>query len=170
MKIQIIGYSGSGKSTFAKELSNHYQIPPTYIDKIAWEPGWIFASNEKITSEIQVILKENDWIIDGNYSRFFGPERMQLADQIFFFKFNRFRCLLNAIKRRFKYKNKTRESMTEGCRERLNFDFIMWILFNGRTKKHRKNYQEIVNRFKDKVIIFRNHKEVNKYLQSIGKK
>ncbi len=170
MKIQIIGYSGSGKSTFAKELSNHYQIDPTYIDKIAWEQGWVFASDEKIKHELESIIHQKDWIIDGNYSRFFGAERMQFADHIFFFKFNRFRCLLNAIKRRKMYKNKTRESMTEGCPERLNFDFIMWILFKGRSKAHRKNYQEIVTNYQDKVTIFRNHKEVNKYLQSIDKK
>ncbi len=163
MKIQIVGYSGSGKSTFAKELSNHYQIPPTYVDKIAWEPGWVFATDEKISSEMKQI-------IDGNYSRFFGEERLDKADRIFLFKFNRMRCLLNAFKRQKMYKNTTRESMTEGCPERLNFEFIMWILFGGRTKKHRNHYKDIEARFKDKVIIFKNHKQVNKYLQTMHEK
>lgn len=170
MKIQIIGYSGSGKSTFAKELSKYYQIPPTYIDTIAWEPGWVFASDEKILKEISIVINRKDWIIDGNYTRFLGEKRMRDADHIFFFNFNRFRCLFNAIKRQKMYKNKSRESMTNGCPERLNLEFVMWILFNGRTKRHHKNYQEIISTYKDKVTIFKNHKEVNKYLQRMLQK
>jgi adenylate kinase family enzyme len=33
MKISVIGYAGSGKSSFATKLGIHYNIETTYLDK-----------------------------------------------------------------------------------------------------------------------------------------
>jgi len=67
MKIRIIGACGSGKTTLAKELSNHYKIPYFEIDNLIWDR---FADNKKYPEEIrdfnlQSILNLNSWIVEG---------------------------------------------------------------------------------------------------------
>ena len=57
MKITILGYGGSGKSTFANHLSNKINIEAIHLD--------------------QLFFKEN-FIIEGNYSRF-GVNRVDLS-------------------------------------------------------------------------------------------
>lgn len=40
MKIAIIGYSDSGKSTLAGELSRRLTLPVLYLDTVQFLPGW----------------------------------------------------------------------------------------------------------------------------------
>ena len=40
MKIAIIGYSGSGKSTMAKRISERFGLPVLYLDTVHGLPGW----------------------------------------------------------------------------------------------------------------------------------
>ena len=93
--------------------------------------------------------------------------RFDEADIIIYLKYNRFICLLNAIKRYKKYKNLTRPDMALGCEEKLDFEFVKWILYKGRTKDRRKKLKEIINNCKD-GIVFNNRRSLNKYLKRLG--
>lgn len=167
MKICVIGYAGAGKSSFARKLGELYQIDVCHIDTLQYAPGWVERNPKVRDSELSQVVDKENWIIDGNYSRAV-PKRFPDADQLFIFNFNRMKCLYGALVRRIQYHNKNRESMTEGNKERLNFEFIMWILFQSRTKKRKGFYQYLKSTFPDKVITFRKRAEVNAYLLSIG--
>ena len=65
-------------------------------------------------------------------------EKMQQADQIIFLNFSAWNCLLRAFKRYLKYRGKVRESMAAGCPEQFNWEFIRWILWDGRTSSHKR--------------------------------
>lgn len=70
MKIRIIGNSGSGKTTIARELSKYFTIPVLHMDSIAFVPNSDFVLREKelIKSDISTFVTTNDrWIIEGNY-------------------------------------------------------------------------------------------------------
>ena len=112
-------------------------------------------------------MKGEAWIIDGFYRKL-ATERFELADQIFIFNFNRFKCLYGAIVRRFKYHNQNRDSVCVGCKERLNPSFIWWILFGGRKRDSRNLLKRFELEHKDKIIVFRTRKQANTYLRSIG--
>lgn len=167
MKISVIGYAGSGKSSFATKLGIHYNIETTYLDKLHFEPGWVERDKETRNTMIKTILKNDKWIIDGSYTSAV-IERFEQADQIFFFNFNRLKCLYGALVRKIKYRNKPRRSMTEGNKEKFDFKFMVWILFDGRTKKKREFYRNLVKLYSDKVIVFKNRRQVNCYLKSLG--
>ncbi len=167
MKVQIIGYSGSGKSTFAEKIGAFYNIAPTYFDQLHFSDHWQTNEDQQIINDVNEILKQDNWIIDGNYNRFLGSKRNDDADIIFFFKFNRFRCLLNAIKRRIKYHKKVRPSAPKNSVEKFDWEFFWWIMLHGRTKRIRQRYKEICKTHKDKVIIFSNHKQVNHYIDGL---
>ncbi|CAG6045908.1 topology modulation protein [Streptococcus pneumoniae] len=114
MKIAIIGYSGSGKSTIAEKLSNYYSIPKLHMDTLQFQPGWQDSDCEWMLTEIKNFLtKHKAWVIDGNYSWCYYQERMQEADQIIFLNFSPLTCLFRAFKRYLKYRGKVRESMAQ---------------------------------------------------------
>ncbi len=167
MKIAVIGHSSSGKSTFSKRLAKVYAIPVLHIDKIFFESNWIERDSTIVEEEMREFMGNKAWIIDGFYRKL-ATERFEEADQIFMFNFNRFKCLYGAIVRRLKYHNQNRDSVCVGCRERLNFSFIWWILFGGRKKDSRKLLKRFEQEYKDKIVVFKNRKQANDYLRSIG--
>jgi hypothetical protein len=57
--------------------------------------------------------------------------------------------------------------MAKGCIEKMDLEFIWWILHEGRTKKRRNHYKQIERDFKDKIVILKKPKEVDLYLQKI---
>ncbi len=169
MKIAIIGYSGSGKSTLAKHLAAKHETDVLYIDTVHWLPGWNTRPREERIQIVEDFLNTHDsWIIDGNYSKLSYDRRMDEADQIIFMAFNRFACLYRAHKRFKTYRGKTRESMTEGCNEKMDFEFIKWILHGGRNKSNRERYQNTIEKHKDKVVIIKNQKQLEKFYNENG--
>lgn len=167
MKIAVIGHSSSGKSTFSKRLSQVYDIPVLHIDKIFFEPNWIERNAKDVECEIRDFMSSKRWIIDGFYRKL-ATERFDEADRIFIFSFNRFKCLYGAIVRRLKYHNQNRDSVCVGCKERLNFSFVWWILYGGRKKDSRNLLKRFEQEYHDKIIIFKNRKQTNAYLRKIG--
>lgn len=170
MKIAIIGYAGSGKSTLAKALSLHYNAPVLYMDTISFEANWKEKSIEEKRKALREFLDKNpsSWVIDGNYSAIYYEERMEQADQIFFLDFNRIFCYFSALNRSIKYKGKIRESAPTECMEKFSWDFQKWILFDGRKKSSKNRYKEVCEKYRNKVTIFKNRKQVKKYLENLS--
>lgn len=168
MKIMIIGKSGSGKSTLAKLISDRYNLPLLYLDKVQWLPGWKSRTNVEKEEILNNFLNNNNsWVIDGNYTKCIFERRLNEADQIIYLDFDRFSCLYRCFKRYLQNKNKTRESITEGCNEKIDLEFIIWILFKGRTKEIKERNEWIQEEYKDKVIYIKNQRQLDKYIQSI---
>ncbi|MBO4384380.1 MAG: DNA topology modulation protein [Clostridia bacterium] len=169
-KIAIIGYSGSGKSTLAAFLSERFSVPVLYIDTVQFKPGWEVRKHEEKVDAVRAFLDENaerGWVIDGNYRKLEYDRRMEEADRIVFLDFDRFSCLVRAWKRSKRFKGKTRPSMTEGCDEKFDHEFRMWILKNGRTKEIRKGFADVVKKYPDKTTIIKNQRQIDKFMGSI---
>ena len=167
MKIAIIGYSGAGKSTLAEKLSNHYSIPKLHMDTLQFQPGWQDSDRDWMEAEMKNFLSEHtNWVTDGNYSWCYYEERMREADQIIFLKFSPLPCLFRAFKRYLTYRGKVRESMAAGCPERFDWDFIRWILWDGRTKNAKERYQRVQETYPEKVIVLQSQKEIDQFLEN----
>ena len=69
MKINIIGTSGSGKTTFGKKLAEILDIPFLELDAIFWGSDWIFPQDDELFPRLSAALEEENWVLDGNYSR-----------------------------------------------------------------------------------------------------
>lgn len=161
MKIAIMGYSGAGKSTLAKKLGRLYDCPVLHLDRLQFEPGWKERDREDARRMAEDFLDENQetgWVIDGNYAGFCQERRLEEADLIVFMNYSRRICLWQTVNRYREYKGKTRESAAEGCKEKLDREFIMWILRDGRDEAH--SYHSIQARYPQKTLIVRNRKEL----------
>lgn len=165
MKIQLIGYSGAGKSTLAGQLASQYQYPVLHLDRLHFLAGWKEREGTDVLEQLSYFLTQQDnWIIDGNYSRYHYQRRLEEADLILFLDFPRLICLYRVIKRYLIYRGTSRPSMTEGCSERLDWDFFWWILYRGRNKDRREAFQKICQTFSHKVIILKSQKDINHFL------
>lgn len=168
MKIAIIGYSGSGKSTLANQIGILYNCPVLYLDKIQFEANWKERDEKTAISMVKRFLDDNNnWVIDGNYTQLCRDRRLEEADIIVFMCFSRFKCLYQAFKRYIKYYGKTRESMAPNCNEKLDFEFINWILLGGRSKEKKLQYTETILKYSHKIVILKNRKETALFLEEL---
>ena len=170
LKIQILGFAGSGKSTLAETLSQKLSLPVIYIDTVHWLPGWQMRPREEQMMILGRFLDENadGWVIDGNYTKNWWDRRMAEADQIVFLNFNRFLCLWRILKRNHDYQGKTRVSMTVGCEEKIDWEFIRWSFFGSRTRKSFEKYKKLREQYPDKLIELKNPKMVEEYLNTFS--
>lgn len=168
MKINVIGYSGAGKSTLTKCLAEYYHIPYLYLDTIQFTDYWQERDRLIAVNLVEdFITTHDDYVIDGNYRQFHYETRMARADQIIFLNFNRWSCFWRAFTRCIKYRGKTRESMSENCIEKFDFEFIAWILWQGRTKKIKKQYQDLKKQYPDKLIEIKNQRQLSQFKKNL---
>ena len=162
MKIAIIGYSGSGKSTLAKKLAEQYQLPVLHFDRVQFRPNWEIRpqASKEVMTRVFLDLHE-DWVIDGNYSKLSFERRMEEADVIIELLFNRVSCLHRVTRRYLKYKNTTRSDMADGCKEKLDAEFVKWVLREGRSKTARERYESICARYPEKTIVVKNQRQLD---------
>ena len=170
MKIAIIGYSGSGKSTLAGHLAESYHIPVLYFDSVQFRPNWEIRPQQSKEVMTKAFLDIHDsWVIDGNYSKLFFERRMEEADVIVLALFNRFSCLYRVWRRYRKYKNKTRPDMGAGCKEKLDWEFVKWVLWEGRSKSARRRYWDVLEQYPEKTIVIKNQRQLDSVMGLIDK-
>lgn len=167
MKIALMGYSGSGKSTLAGKLGRAFQIPVLHLDSVNFLPGWNLRDRESANGMVLEFLKKESWIIDGNYGEFYKKRRIEEADLIILLLLPRFTCLKRAFFRYLKYRGKTREDMASGCNEKLDFEFIKWILYNGRNKAKREAFKQTIKSYPEKTIVLKSQKEIDEFLRGL---
>ena len=166
MRIAIIGYSGSGKSTLAGLYGKALRLPVLHLDTTQFLPGWKERPTEERAAMVRRFLDENEtWVIDGNYSGVFFEERMEKADRIVFLNFNRFSCLYRAWKRKVQYTGRTRPDMAEGCSEKMDMEFMQWILWKSRTKRAKNRYRSLQEKYPEKFVMLRTQKELTAYIR-----
>lgn len=166
MKIAVMGYSGSGKSTLAKYLAGIYDIPLLYLDRVNFESDWQERAVEEARAIVRDFMAQPDWVIDGNYQRFYQQERLEQADQIILMLFNRFSALWRIVQRNWQFHNRSRESMADGCTEKLDLEFLGWILLRGRTPAKIRHYHHLIRQYGDKVTVIRNQRQLERFMQA----
>ena len=169
MKIAVIGYSGGGKSTLAAALGQRYRLPVLHLDRVHWLPGWVEQAPETEQRAVSAFLDSHGaWIIDGNYASLSLARRLEEADEIVFLAFGRFRCLYRVWKRRRDCAGSARPSMTPGCEEKLDGEFVRWILWDGRSRAQRRRYAAIRRQYAGKLTVLKNQRQLSAYYREKG--
>lgn len=166
MKIAVMGHSGAGKSTLAKMLGEHYKIPVLHLDCINFCENWQDRDREEAKAAVLDFMRQDSWVIDGNYSEFYQAERLNDADLIIILNYSRFVCMKGAFKRNFENKGKVRDSMADGCIERIDFDFFCWIMYKQYSKARKDKFRSIKNKYPDKTHIIKSRRELNEFLEN----
>ncbi|MDJ1499673.1 AAA family ATPase [Xanthocytophaga agilis] len=167
-KVVIVGCGGAGKSTLARQLGQIIQIPIIHLDAEFWQSDCKMLSREEEAQRLTHILIKDQWIIDGNYSSTMAV-RFQVADTIIFLEFSTILCLWRVIKRFFHYWGSTWPDMAEGCPEKLDWEFLMLILYYKYTNRPKviKHITEFA--IHCRVLVFHKHKQVRQFLAALAK-
>jgi adenylate kinase family enzyme len=169
MKISVIGYSGAGKSTLAGALSRRYGAPLLHLDTVQFVENWQVRSRTEALSMVEECMAGDAWIIDGNYTHLHHASRMAQADRIIFFNYSRMTCFCQALARYWKYRGRARESNAEGCYEKMDWEFVKWLLWEGRNAERRAKFQQLRAQYPNKVTVLKNRSETAAYWESLCK-
>jgi adenylate kinase family enzyme len=69
VRINVIGTSGSGKTTFGRQLAEVLDLPFLEMDALFWGPDWSFPEDPELFARLSAALEGEDWVLDGNYTR-----------------------------------------------------------------------------------------------------
>jgi adenylate kinase family enzyme len=164
-RIMVIGSPGSGKSTFSRKLSEITRIPLIHLDKEFWNDGWVETPKEQWLEIQKKLIEGDEWIIDGNYGGTMDI-RLEKADTVICFELSRLVCLFSYFKRVITNLNRVRPDMPEGCDEKFDFEFMKYI-WEFPKKSGKRNKDRIEGNKNKKIIIFKNRRESNIYINGI---
>ncbi len=164
-RVLIIGPCGAGKSTLAFELGERLRLPVFHMDKLNWRPGWVEGGKDEIRRQLKSIVGTDRWLIDGNYGGTLA-ERLARADTVVYLDFAISLCVARLLRRIWTYRGRTRPDMTEGCPERFDLGFLIYLIqWNSgprlRTEAKLKGHE-------GKVIRLKSPAELQRWMATIG--
>lgn len=124
--IMVVGCAGSGKSTLARQLGAKLGLRVVHIDPMYWKSGWVQRDAAETRKLIEDAIVEDGWVFDGNNSSTHHL-RAAKADTVIWLDLPRHVCLWSVIKRLIVNYGRTREDLSEGCPERFDWPFLVWV-------------------------------------------
>lgn len=167
-KISIIGGSGTGKTTLANNLGNELNIPVYHIDGIHHLENWKVRDKSERDKIILEKVNERKWVMDGTYTSTLN-QRLESSDLVIYLDYSRFAQVKGALGRYIKNPGKEKAEIP-GCKEQISLGFLL-LVWNWRKNKRNKIIEAINKIDKEKVLIFKNRRRLNKWYKSeFGKK
>lgn len=159
-RVLVIGCPGSGKSTFARRLQKITDLPLYYLDMLFWNADKTTVSKEVFDLRLDEVLKKEEWIIDGNYSRTM-ERRLERCDTVFFLDYDVQVCV-DGITNRV---GTVRPDMP-WIENEVDGDFLQFV------KDFKTNGTgqicEMLDKFPQvKKIVFKNRRESEEFLQKL---
>jgi adenylate kinase family enzyme len=164
-KIIVVGSGGAGKSTFARRLGEKLAIPVVHLDKLFWHPNWTRTPDDEWHEIVRREIKRDEWVMDGNFG---GTRemRMQACDTVILLDMPRWLCMYRILKRTLLYHRDTRPDMAEGCKERFDLEFILWV-WNYPNRSRRRVEAELERFRRKRIVILRSAREISDFLNNI---
>lgn len=122
-RIHVKGVSGSGKTTFARDLAVALGLAHLELDAVFWDAGWTFRDLDEargIILDLQAAHPEG-WVVDGNWTSrrdgLLDPGTPGGADLLIWLDYRRAVVMQRLIRRTVR-RGVTREELWHGNRER----------------------------------------------------
>jgi len=159
-KVIIIGSPGAGKSYLANQLAVLLGLPLYHIDQIYWHEDKTHISHEELVQELMKIMKDEVWIIDGNYQSTMEI-RMKEADTIIFLDYSVEQCMEGIYTR-----VGTKRSDLPWKEGGVDDDFHQFV--KGFQERPRIRILELLNRQEGKQILtFQNRRDAELFVRGL---
>jgi adenylate kinase family enzyme len=67
-RINVVGTTASGKTTFARTLAARLGVPHVELDALHWEADWREAPDDVMRQRVRDAVTGDAWVVDGNYT------------------------------------------------------------------------------------------------------
>ena len=170
MKINVVGISGSGKSTFAKKIADKICHPYIELDSIYWGSDW--KPNPNFLIDLDSSLSTNSsYVLDGNYasSDYLKWKNIDIVIWLdYSFHLSFYRCLTRTIKRLVS-KETLWGTNKENISNILGKNSILYFMVTHYHKNKKKFLLDMKNKSDIKFIRLRSPKEAENLLQLLIK-
>ena len=171
-RICIVGTSGCGKTTLARQLAEQLDIPHVEMDALFWQPGWSSTEAAVFAARVGEALVGDCWVVDGNYySR--RDITWARADTLIWLDYS-LPLVLSRITRRTASRLITRTELWNGNRERLRAVFsrdsiILWSLTTWARNRRRYRQHFAQPEFSHlRLIRLRSPRRTRRWLRSLA--
>jgi adenylate kinase family enzyme len=123
-RVSVVGNSGSGKSTVARELAGILGVPHLELDAVFHQPGWVPLPEDEFRRAVGAAAARDCWVMDGNYSAV-RPLVWARADTIVWLDLPR-RTVMRQVVWRTLRRAVSRQELWNGNREPLR-NFLTWL-------------------------------------------
>ena len=162
-KVLVIGCPGSGKSTFSRALNKITGIPLFYLDMLYWNADKTVVTGEVFRQRLEEVLKNDRWIIDGNYASTLEL-RLKECDRVFFLDYPLEVCLSGIEARKGKERPDMPWIELEGEEDEEFIEFIKNFEHDSRPQ-----IVELLNQHTDiEITVFNCRGDADKYLEKIA--
>ena len=158
-KVIVIGCPGAGKSTFARKLATKTGLPLHYLDMVWHRADRTVIGREEFDMQLDKFVTEDEWIIDGNYTRTL-PKRLAHCDTVFFFDLPLEVCIEGAKSRL----GKERVDMP-WVDDELDSEFLQWIKDFPRDVV--PEIEHHLHSFDKTIIRFHSREEADKFIATL---
>jgi len=139
-------------------------LPLIHLDQHAWLPGWKEMDRAQWQARVGQLIAGDRWIIDGNYTGSLA-RRLERADTVIMLDYPVWLCLGRVLRRVLTTRGRVRADMADGCPERFDAGFLLYIaLF--RRRQGRRN-ERMLERFGGKLIRLRSQHEADRFLAEL---
>ena len=169
-RILCYGVCGSGKTTLARRISEKTGIPWHSADDLTWLPGWQMVPDEIQGHKIRAITEQESWILDTAYGKWIEIplERVELIVALDYPRWFSFQRLLRRAIARAIDKQLVCNGNIETWRNMFSRDSILIWHFKSFKNKQRRMRKWANQESGPKVIVFRNAKETDAWLHTLG--
>ena len=148
MKINVVGTSASGKTTFANAIARALDLPCIEMDALFWGPNWTQTPDDVFLARLQAQLRAPCWVLDGNYTRTIAI-KWRHVDIVVWLDYSFARTLSQSISRALRRLASGRElwpntGNRESLARLLSRDSIVWWCVKGYFK-NRQKYQRAMS-------------------------
>jgi len=165
-RVQVVGTSGSGKTTTGRLLAERLGVQHIELDALHHGPNWAEPTAEEFRTRVEAAIGSapDGWVIDGGYGSKLGTLVAEQADLPL-------HVCLRRLWRRTWGRIIRREELWSGNRESIrNAFFIKDSLFSWTIRRHRPGRKLIRERIARNphvnVVHLRSQREVDQFLQS----
>jgi GTPase SAR1 family protein len=167
-KIVVVGTSGSGKTTVARELARRHGVPHVELDALFHGPNWAETPAEEFRRRVAAATDGDGWVVDGNYESKLGDLVLGRADTVVWLDLP-LRVALARVTRRTVGRIRTGEELWSGNRESWRGGFFGWeSMFVWTIRSHLRNRRVRPGRFERhpnlRIARLRSAREVESYL------